>query len=203
MPDKTSDLEAYALKINELQARIRELEKILVTDELTQVLNRRGLEANLAMIAKEVNYQLKNPEKRRSTVIKALSVVFIDIDHFKVINDKYGHAGGDYILREIAQVLRRQVRQLDIIGRYGGEEIVLGLIGADRRDAERIAEQIRHHIENHEFVYEGQTIPVTASLGVVELEVGMSPHTMMELADQALYQAKNTGRNKVVVIDGS
>lgn len=195
-----SDLNSYKTRIADLQAQVQELQKRLVTDELTQILNRRGLMDYLEAIANEVRFQQKHPDKRRSVVIKALSIIFIDIDHFKRINDTYGHDAGDDVLRQVADIIQDQVRQLDIVGRYGGEEIVVGLVGADRKNAMRIAEILRKAIEESEFaVAEKQDLHITASLGVAELIDEKTIAGVLKRADEALYRAKDEGRNRVIV----
>lgn len=201
MPEKPSDVEAYKTRIAALQQQVLELQQRLVTDELTQILNRRGLMDYLEAIAHEVRFQHKHPDKRRSVVIKALSVIFIDIDHFKRINDTYGHDAGDAVLRQVADLIQDQVRQLDIVGRYGGEEIVVGLIGANEKDATRIAEQLRASIEKATLTVPSDEIKITASLGVAELKDEKSIAAVLKRADEALYVAKNDGRNRVVVAE--
>lgn len=194
------DLDAYKARIADLQAQVQELQKRLVTDELTQILNRRGLMDYLEAIASEVRFQQKHPDKRRSVVIKALSLIFIDIDHFKQINDTYGHDAGDAVLRQVADLIQDQVRQLDIVGRYGGEEIVVGLVGADEKNAARIAEILRTEIEASEFIVPNKDdLKLTASLGVAELTNEKSVAAVLKMADEALYRAKDEGRNRVIV----
>jgi diguanylate cyclase (GGDEF)-like protein len=132
-------------------------------------------------------------------VIKHLTIIFLDIDHFKKVNDSYGHDVGDEVLRQTAELIRERVRQLDIVGRYGGEEIVIGLPGATAEHAQRIAEDLRQIIEKHIFQVGQSNLRVTASLGVAELTPKRNIHQTLKAADDALYQAKDGGRNKVVV----
>lgn len=192
-------IEDYKERIAALQAQVQLLQERLVTDELTQILNRRGLMEYLEAIANEVRYQFKHPDKRRSVVIKALSIIFLDIDFFKKINDTYGHDAGDDVLRQTAELIQAEVRQLDIVGRYGGEEIVVGLVGASGEHSTRIAENLRRVIEDHDFIIRDTTVKVTASLGVAELHGEDTIAAVLKRADEALYEAKQTGRNKVVV----
>jgi diguanylate cyclase (GGDEF)-like protein len=195
----SEDIKAYKARIAALQKQVRELNERLVTDELTQIFNRRGLMEYLEAIANEVHYQYKHPDKRRSVVIKHLTIIFLDIDHFKKVNDSYGHDVGDEVLRQTAELIRERVRQLDIVGRYGGEEIVIGLPGATAEHAQRIAEDLRQIIEKHIFQVGQSNLRVTASLGVAELTPKRNIHQTLKAADDALYQAKDGGRNKVVV----
>ncbi|QQS27189.1 GGDEF domain-containing protein [bacterium] len=196
---QAEDIKVYKERIAALQAQVRELHQRLVTDELTQIFNRRGLMEYLEAIASEVMYQYKHPDKRRSVIIKSLTIIFLDIDHFKKVNDTYGHDAGDEVLRQTADLIRERVRQLDIVGRYGGEEIVVGLPGASIEHAQRIADDLRSIIESHEFQAGDSTLSVTASLGVAELTPARNIHQTLKAADNALYKAKETGRNKVVV----
>lgn len=188
-------------QIRLLQSEISELRAQINTDELTQILNRRGLMAYLAAISREVSFQLKNPGKRRSVVIKALSIIMIDIDHFKEINDNYGHQAGDVVLQGVAAVIDDFVRGIDVVGRYGGEEIMVGLVGAESKDAQRIAEDLRAKIEQHEFSHDQRKIKLTASFGVATLSPSQKLNELIAEADSALYEAKNSGRNRVVVAD--
>lgn len=194
------DVKAYKARIAALQKQVRELNERLVTDELTQIFNRRGLMEYLEAIAAEVDYQHKHPDKRRSVIIKYLTIIFLDIDYFKKVNDTYGHEAGDEVLRQTADLIRARVRQLDIVGRYGGEEIVIGLPGATAIHAERIAEDLRALIEKHSFQVGDKHLQVTASLGVAELTEKRNIHETLKAADDALYKAKEDGRNKVVVV---
>lgn len=196
---QTDDIKIYKERIAALQAQVRELHQRLVTDELTQIFNRRGLMEYLEAIASEVVYQYKHPDKRRSVVIKSLSIIFLDIDHFKKVNDTYGHDAGDEVLRQTADLIRDRVRQLDIVGRYGGEEIVVGLPGATTVQAKRIADDLRSTIEGHTFRVGGNVLKVTASLGVAELTPDRNINQTLKVADDALYKAKEMGRNKVVI----
>ena len=194
------DHEACQHKIAQLEEKVRMLESQLVTDELTQILNRRGLMQRLETLASEVKWQTKHPDKRRKVVVRCLSVLFIDIDHFKNINNTYGHEAGDVVLKTVAGDIHDHVRALDIVGRYGGEEMVVGLVGADVHDATRVAELLRERIANLSIkLPNGQSVQVSVSIGVAEVH---DPHNLtacLKSADEALYEAKATGRNKVVV----
>jgi len=138
--------------------------------------------------------------KRHKALHQDLSLLFFDLDHFKKINDGYGHDAGDYVLKEFTALVRdAHLRPKDIFARYGGEEFVVILGGTGAKAAADIAERIRCAIETHAFIYEGKRLPVTTSLGVAELRADIeSAQTLLRAADKALYQAKQTGRNKVV-----
>lgn len=184
-------------EIRRLKQRVAELEAELRTDDLMNIMSRRGLMHALDAYVKEVDFHLSDPDRRKSLVVKALSVVFIDIDFFKHINDTHGHSAGDVVLREVAQAIKRSLRAVDIVGRYGGEEIVVGLVGADLARATQIAEELRTNIESMKLQVEGEDIAVTASFGVSAMRSGMSLQQLLEEADEAMYQAKAEGRNRV------
>ena len=187
-------------RIKALERKIAQLQSALVTDELTGILNRRGLMEMLVIMYKEVSYQLQHPQKRRNVIIKSLSVIFIDIDHFKNVNTRYGHAGGDAALERVAQTIKARLRGIDVVGRYGGEEIVVGLIGADGSSAAQIAEDLRATIANLSVQTKTGKISITISCGVASLRSKDSLEQLIKRADKAVYEAKNSGRNKVVTL---
>jgi diguanylate cyclase (GGDEF)-like protein len=121
----------------------------------------------------------------------------IDIDHFKDINDTYGHLAGDSVLRELAWILQKRLRPDDELGRYGGEEFCAILPETPLDGATRIAEELRTMVEQHSFVVEGERIKVTISIGAAELQKGMDLKGFYKSADELLYQAKRAGRNRV------
>lgn len=136
--------------------------------------------------------------KRAELLKEELSVVVFDIDFFKKINDTYGHAAGDYVLKTLAAlVASKLIRSHDYFARYGGEEFVLILSGAPPKSAIEIAERVRLTIQNGEFNFEGKKIPVTVSLGVVTRKDETDWDALFNRADTALYQSKQGGRNRV------
>lgn len=144
----------------------------------------------------------KGPEamKRAEVLTEPLSVVTFDIDHFKKINDTYGHPGGDYVLKELGQLMQSKlVRSNDYFARYGGEEFVVILQATPVKTAQEVAERIRQTVEAHPFQFEGKPIKVTISIGVSTRATQDSWDKIYNRADQALYQSKQTGRNKVTV----
>ncbi len=128
-----------------------------------------------------------------------LSLIIFDLDHFKKINDIYGHIAGDYVLIEVCKVLRESViRQDDVLARFGGEEFVLVMPDSNLEAAMNVADRIRKTIEDHDFVFDGKKIAVTTSLGVITWKPAFKKATqMIEAADELLYQSKNNGRNRV------
>ena len=125
-----------------------------------------------------------------------------DIDHFKKINDTYGHQAGDYILSTIGKIFSENLRSGDIVMRYGGEEFLCVLCNSKAEGAKKRAEEVREKIENFNFVYRDYKIPITISGGIsifdVEKDKQKTPEDLIREADEALYIAKRTGRNKIV-----
>lgn len=144
----------------------------------------------------------KGPEsvKRADVLTEPLSVITFDIDHFKKINDTYGHPGGDYILKELGQLMQSKlVRSNDYFARFGGEEFVIILQATSLKTAQEVAERIRQTVETHKFVFDGNTIKVTISIGVSTRTSADTWDKLYKRADRALYQSKLTGRNRVTV----
>lgn len=158
-------------------------------DALTGTFNRRSIDQWLARAFHDAD-QRNQP----------LSLLFIDIDRFKSINDRLGHAGGDHCLREVALALRTAIEDGDFLGRYGGEEFVALLPGRAGAQAREMGERLRAAVERMEMVYESRKIKVTVSVGVsTRLERESTPAAAIERADKALYEAKRSGRNRVHV----
>lgn len=131
---------------------------------------------------------------------RPLSCIMLDLDHFKIINDTYGHQAGDRILREVVEIIQAQVRELDVPARYGGEEFFIILPETGLDEALNVAERLREAVAQHGFFAEGNVIRVTASFGVASFPQAkiMHKNELIRHADQALYQAKHDGRNRVV-----
>ena len=131
-------------------------------------------------------------------------VVIADLDDFKRVNDTHGHAVGDEVLKEFARALRSTVRESDVAGRWGGEEFVLVLTGTDTEGGARLAERARAAIESRSIqAPNGEQVSVTASFGVAASSGAGGIEELLALADSALYQAKDAGKNRVVVASGS
>ncbi|MGE4497576.1 MAG: PAS domain-containing protein [Deferribacterales bacterium] len=162
----------------------KQMEKLSVTDPLTGLYNRLRLDS---VFRKEI--------ERCERYGCSLSVILIDVDGFKSINDSFGHQTGDIILREVAEVLGGSIRKTDTIGRWGGEEFLIICPETDLDGAVRLAEKLRSAVESREFMIVGS---VTCSIGVTDHGGQITESAMMKAADQALYQAKREGRNRVV-----
>jgi diguanylate cyclase (GGDEF)-like protein len=177
-------------KFIEVQHLIDNINKAAIEDSLTKVYNRRFI--NERMPAQIIKSKLNN---------ESLSIIFIDIDHFKLLNDTYGHCAGDYVLKGFADELMESIRKgKDWVARYGGEEFLICLPYADLSGAQEIAERIRKNIQNKVFNYQEKQIKITASFGVCSVEEleDFALDALLEKADRKLYQAKSLGRNRVV-----
>lgn len=131
---------------------------------------------------------------------RPVSVVYFDLDHFKKVNDTYGHSCGDYILRECAQLAKSCLRSDDTLGRYGGEEFVVVLPNSPSRLAAALADRLRKNIEAHAFTYQGNALKQTVSMGVSEIQPAFkTARDLLDDADRKLYQSKQSGRNRVTV----
>lgn len=186
-----ADLKAARAEIIEHRQRVKELAAEARTDPLTGLANRRAFNEDLGR---------RIEQWRRHKV--PLSLIMVDIDHFKSINDRYTHAGGDVALKHIADVLRGALREMDVPVRYGGEEFAIILPGTKLPEALGVSERIRATIASRGFVFEGQTVSLTASLGVAAAAPSDNMDALVERADAALYAAKQAGRNRAYVHDG-
>ncbi len=168
----------------------RRMRILAMTDELTKLPNRRHILTFLGDQAKTA-YEEEQP----------LSVIVFDIDHFKVVNDKFGHDGGDIALKAVADVANQALRRGDRVGRIGGEEFLVVLPGSTRKSAADVAERLRRSIEVTEIGKLPQGFRMTISLGVCEWNAGHeSIEVLLKRSDKALYEAKNAGRNRMVEI---
>lgn len=170
------------------------LEAENITDPLTKVYNRRYLDRRLEEeVARAARYALP------------LSILMLDIDHFKHVNDTYGHTEGDTVLRVLGNLLKTELRDLDIVTRYGGEEFMVICTNTSAPNAALVAERVRKLVESHPFELSShtpdkQTIRISISIGVAALSATLDSKEKLLLAsDQALYQAKDQGRNRVIV----
>ncbi len=187
-------------EIKKLQRENARLKKLVYRDELTGLLNRRGFFAVAERIFKAAHRERKLKDKRKLLRIGGLAILFCDLDRFKAINDRYGHEVGDKALRHAARIVSSKVREIDIIARWGGEEIVVCLVGADEEHAVLIAEEIRKSVSSQHFVAKAAVIPLSLSIGVAGLKNEATLDELLEKADEAMYLAKKYGRNRVVAI---
>jgi diguanylate cyclase (GGDEF)-like protein len=202
-PYNFQELEARVramLRIKDLQDQLdrqnRELEdanvrlkKLSITDGLTELFNHR-----------HVHQLLREEFERSDRSGEPVAVAMLDLDRFKQVNDTYGHPTGDVILYETARILRETAREIDMVGRYGGEEFIVILPNTDEGEAARFAERVRERVEEYLFRDEANEIRMTTSAGVACFPApGVdTPESLLKRADDALYHAKESGRNRVV-----
>ncbi|MCB1218788.1 diguanylate cyclase [bacterium] len=174
---------------DELKERMQELDHLASTDVLTGIYNRRMF---FIRVAEEMARARRNQSP--------YCVLYMDIDHFKGINDTHGHLAGDFILRSFAQLVDQAKRKSDVFGRIGGEEFVILLPDAGYDEGQMIAERIRATIEETDINWVGKAIPVTISVGMLAIPENAvaTADELMKIADEALYEAKESGRNRVV-----
>jgi diguanylate cyclase (GGDEF)-like protein len=161
------------------------------TDELTGLLNRRAI---LQSVQNEIERAIRTQ--------RPIAFLMYDLDHFKGVNDTYGHPAGDSVLQGIADIAQATFRKIDIIGRLGGEEFLVVLPESDQNDARAAAERFRSAVAEHKFVAGYQRIGITISIGIFVPDTvtnSITVRNVMEATDKALYAAKNAGRNCVVV----
>lgn len=174
--------------VNKLMAIVGEVmdehERLTLIDPLTGALNRRGFDAQLAA---------RTHPGREHTA--PLCAVMADVDHFKRVNDNFGHAVGDAVLRQLSELLKKHLRPDDVLGRFGGEEFIALLPGCELAEAAAVAEKLRVAVAGHDF---GHGRSVTASFGVAAWRDGLPPQALIDHADANLYRAKHAGRNRVV-----
>jgi diguanylate cyclase (GGDEF)-like protein len=179
--------EQMALSLSNVQLRLS-LRRQSVVDPLTELYNRRYMDESL-----------KRELARAARSGRPVAVVLVDLDHFKNVNDDYGHEAGDGLLREVGRLLRERVRKCDIACRYGGEELIVILPECDLEVAIRRAEELRQGISALAFSHQGRLVAATASFGVATTTelTDAAPETLVGAADMALYEAKRCGRNRV------
>lgn len=169
-------------------AYFEEIYRMMVIDGLTQIANKRALDDFLEKeMARARRYE------------RPLSVLMMDLDHFKAVNDQHGHLTGDVVLKEMAEVIRERIRREELFARYGGEEFVIVLPETDRKGGIEFAENVRRMVEGLEVYFEGQTIRITISIGVADFDLAnhKGPEDLLKAADKNLYIAKHDGRNCV------
>ncbi len=163
-----------------------EIYRMTIVDGLTQIHNKRYL---FETLEKELT--------RARRYERQLSLLIFDIDYFKRINDQYGHLAGDYVLRELARVVQERIRRDELFARYGGEEFVIVLPETPIQGGVTLAENLRTRVASHAFVFQGERIPVTISIGCAMLKDDKAATELIQRADEKLYEAKRNGRNRV------
>lgn len=167
----------------------KELHQLSITDGLTGLFNRKHI---MELLEREIS--------RSRRYGRPVTILMLDIDHFKQVNDSYGHQAGDAVMCRLSDVLRSMVRQVDDVGRYGGEEFLVLLPDSDSHSGAEMAERIRSKIQDIEILANHQKISVTLSIGISSFpQMGRDADAVICTADEALYQAKSTGRNRIVI----
>jgi len=184
--------------IDELYARVRAAARLIaVEDQLRLQADRDELTGVLSRSA--ILDELRRCLTHSSPVNAPLSIAMVDVDHFKQVNDQYGHGTGDVALRGVATLFGESVRPTDFVGRYGGEEFLIVLPGCDSHEAFQVAERIRKHTAGQEITTSAAPLKLTVSIGVsTATAITLNIDQLIDTADQALYRAKDAGRNRVV-----
>ena len=184
--------------INDLEKEIRLLRRLAYLDALTGLYNRHGFITETQKFISEMSIPDGRVSQRQNTLIRHMSLVLVDADHFKKINDVYGHKTGDMALKLLASTIMGRVRDLDVVGRWGGEEIILALPGALEENAYTIADSIREKIEQAHIMSGKKKVKFTISAGVCVFNTSKTLNENIHDVDVALYEAKHLGRNRVV-----
>ena len=164
-----------------------EIYRMTIVDGLTQIHNKRYL-----------NEALDREVLRARRHQRDLSVLMFDIDFFKRVNDQYGHLAGDYVLRELAKIVQERIRRDEVLARYGGEEFCIVLPETPLPGAAALADDLRERVEKHVFVFQGERMPVTISIGCALMSsTDRTAAELIQRADEKLYEAKRSGRNRV------
>jgi diguanylate cyclase (GGDEF)-like protein len=187
MADRLRRSRGEIMAANEaMQQQNQMLEMLSVTDSLTGLYNRSKLDAILT-----------DELARFKRTQRQFSLLMLDIDHFKTLNDTYGHVSGDEILAGVAQILLQSVRSIDYAARYGGDEFVIVLVETSANMARKTAERIRSQVANMRYGVDGTSVPITVSIGIVQCQsVDATPVRLLARVDNALYEAKRAGRNR-------
>lgn len=200
--DETKREQRLAEKLEMLQARLSEMEQ--EASQARQIIEehkRRATHDGLTGLPNRDAYQQRLDEEltRKARYGGSLTLVVADVDHFKRINDNYGHLAGDKVLQLLAKAMRKSLRDVDFIGRYGGEEFVILMPETNAEEALAAMEKLRTKVENSPFNFRKERVPITMSFGVSEFHSLEDGETVFERADKALYQAKAEGRNRCII----
>ena len=184
------ELESSRQTVIDMSRELEQTKSKALIDPLTKVLNRNAYDIRIIQMIREYK-RYKDP----------ISLILVDIDHFKKFNDKHGHRSGDRILHSVATSIQEPIRSSDLVFRYGGEEFAVLLNRASLGKAQKIAEKIRKHVEKEYYIDHSKKLKVTISMGVTRVKEEDTEETLFKRVDQALYRAKSKGRNRVEVSD--
>jgi polar amino acid transport system substrate-binding protein len=184
-----SDITELKNKEKEIIKKNQQLEQLATHDFLTGIYNRKKADEYIENVLYD-NERYKEPS----------GIILYDIDHFKQVNDTYGHQVGDSVLVELSQLVSNNIRQTDFFARWGGEEFLIICKNADSKHLNLLAENLRQNIKQHVFSIVGN---ITVSFGITECKVGDTDQAVLNRADKALYKAKELGRDKIIVAGNS
>ncbi len=185
----SSEIKILQKENRELKKEINQLKELVTVDYLTKIYNRRAFSHFLKNLCQEVKWTAQNMSRRQRK--EFFSLLLIDIDDFKKINDAHGHLYGDKVLQKVARFLENSVRDFDVVARWGGEEFVIILQEATLRQAQARAEVILKNAP--------KKLSITFSIGVVESSPGLTEKSIFHKADRAVYKAKRLGKNQIVL----
>lgn len=176
--------------IEERQEALQKLAVIALTDDLTQLMNRRAM-----------NRQLARELERKKRYDFHASVLLIDVDHFKQVNDTHGHDCGDYVLKKFSELLTDELREVDYISRWGGEEFLIILSETELTKAEQVADRLLSKISHSPIHYHSESLKVSFSGGLIEIDAKLNIEENLKKVDELLYKAKQNGRNQIACSD--
>ena len=182
-----------------LQKEIQKWKELAYKDELTGLYNRRGFIEESKKFIKESVFSKKYPRRRKNVFINNFSLVIFDINDFKKINDTYGHQKGDDVLVTFSKIILKRIRGVDLVARWGGDEVVLGLVGASEKDAYIIAEDIRKKAQSSKISFGSKKIGFSVSGGVASFGKEVNFKKIFNVADKALYLAKKNCKNCIIM----
>ncbi|PAV25425.1 GGDEF domain-containing protein [Tamilnaduibacter salinus] len=185
MREKLAGMEVYS---EEMKRRLQEERRRALTDALTDLPNRESWQERF-------EFEFERWQRYRNPVVLAM----LDIDHFKQVNDNWGHKAGDRVIQLVARTIRQRLRSTDFVARYGGEEFVLLLPQTTLEDGCRVLDSLREYVAELPFHFQRTPVRVTFSAGLIDFAAGGSPDSLFDRADQALYEAKEAGRNRIRV----
>jgi diguanylate cyclase (GGDEF)-like protein len=184
--------------IEKLKKEIERLNKLVYYDELTGLLNRRGFLEEVTKAFRAISFRRTEIERRIGFQIP-FTLIFFDLDDFKKINDIHGHEAGDIVLKNIAAILQSRLRLSDVSCRWGGEEFLVALLGADVSTAFKIAENLKEIIEAKKIPVKKEKLKITASFGVAGYTNEPALEELIKKADEAMYKSKKGGKNRVTI----
>lgn len=199
------EIRALLRSVRTQEKEIKKLKGLIGRDFLTGVYNRRGFLNETEKFLDELKSPAHIKERRKLFVIKNLSIIFVDLDNIKVINDTFGHEAGDKVLKSVANFFHNSLREIDILARWGGDEFVIALLGINEKGAFRAAEKLRNGLINLRINFRNKKIRITASFGVITALTKKHKKTRLDIyglideADKVMYKAKKDfGKNFTV-----